>query len=207
MAAFGRCEEEAYEPILGDAGKVFDLGQEKDRAPRALRLLDLGQVVPAGALARRAGRAVDDRTARLGHAQAALPGHAPHAARARPRAVGPASSTSPTAGLLDSTIVRCSGGSPLAQGQSRRGTAGAGTARCSALLAGGGSARRRRRRPTSAAWVAQRPIAPRDVLEVIYARLGIDVAAGLPHPDGTTLPILPPATRGPGSDGPLVELV
>ena len=43
-----KCEKQAYDLILGDAGKVFDLSQEKDDAARPVRPQHLRPVLPRG---------------------------------------------------------------------------------------------------------------------------------------------------------------
>ena len=63
LAASARCEQQAYELILGDGGKVFDLSQEKDELREQYGRNTFGQ---SCLMAR--------------HSQAAFPGHAPAAA-------------------------------------------------------------------------------------------------------------------------------
>ena len=99
-------EEQAYDLILGDAGKVFDLSQEKDETARPLRPQHVRPVLPGGAAAGRARRALRHHQLQgLGHAQAALPDHAPEAAGDWTRAWPRCCRTSSDRGLLDSTIV------------------------------------------------------------------------------------------------------
>ena len=82
VAASDEAEEQAYELILGDAGKVFDLSQEKDDLRDRYGRNTFGQSCLVGAPAGGARRSLHHHQlpGRLGHAQAEFPDHAPQAA-------------------------------------------------------------------------------------------------------------------------------
>ena len=73
--------KQAYDLILGDAGKVFDLSQEKDDVRDRYGRNTFGQsCLVARRLVERGVPYITINYKRLGHAQAALPDHAPQAA-------------------------------------------------------------------------------------------------------------------------------
>ncbi len=79
-----KCEDEAYDLILGDAGKVFDLTQEKDDVRDKYGRSTFGQsCLVARRLIEKGCPLRDDQLQRLGHSQRALPGDAAHAPRTR----------------------------------------------------------------------------------------------------------------------------
>jgi len=55
--------------------------------------------------------------------------------------------------------------------------------------------------------VKDRPVYPQDLIGSIYTQLGIDLNAPLPHPLGTEVRVLPSATEAIGSGGLLKEIV
>jgi hypothetical protein len=81
LTALGECEKQAYDLILGDAGKVFD-SRRKKTPSATLRPQHLRPVLPHGAPARRTRRPYHHHQLQgLGHPQAALPHHAPQTPR------------------------------------------------------------------------------------------------------------------------------
>lgn len=111
-------------------------------------------------------------------------------------------------GLLDSTVVWCSGefgrtprvswGEPWSGGRSHYG-------RCFTALVAGGGFEGGKVVGSSDAYgeaVAERPVYPQDFLGSIYERMGIDPEGELPNPLGKSLTILPP----PSQQGRLHEL-
>ena len=82
IKALAKSEEQAYELILGDGAKLFDLSHGEERSAGPLRPQHVRAVLPDGAAAGRARRPLrHDQLSRLGHAQTAFPGHAPEVAR------------------------------------------------------------------------------------------------------------------------------
>ena len=59
----------------------------------------------------------------------------------------------------------------------------------------------------TAAHVAERPVAPADLLGTFYQLLGIDLNAQLPHPQGFKVPIMPASTEIGPSGGILKEII
>ena len=166
-----KSEKQAYDLILGDGGKVFDLSQEKDDLRDRYGRNTFGQsCLMARRLVERGVPYVTINYKRLGHAQAAFPDHAPQAAGngqghgdaaagpGRPRAAG-------QHGHLVLRRVR-----PHAQGDvgSSPGTAGAGTG--AGVLGAGrrrrvqGRASRRRLGRQGRRAVKDRPVYPCDLL-------------------------------------------
>ena len=77
VKALAESEKQAYELILGDEGKLFDLSTGEERTARPLRPQHVRAVVPDGAAAGRARRPLrHDQLPGLGHPQAAFSGHA-----------------------------------------------------------------------------------------------------------------------------------
>jgi uncharacterized protein (DUF1501 family) len=206
-------EEQAYELILGDAGKLFDLNQEKDEMRdqygrstfgqsclMARRLVEKG--VPYITINYRGWdthknhfQIMNQKLPELDQGLSAL--------------LGDLSSR----GLLDSTVVWCTGEfgrtpkvameSPWNGGRHHFGNA------FSCLLAGGGfnggevvgSTNR------TGEEVDQRPVYPADVIGSIYRQMGIPADASLPHPQGIPTNVVPDESEGVPMGGLLNELV
>ena len=209
-----QCEEKAYDLILGDAGKVFDLTQEKDEVRDRYGRTTFGQSCLAARRLVEDGRALrHDQQRRLGHAQAALRGDAPEAAGARPRHVDAARGPRDQRGLLDSTIVWWSGEfgrTPKVQWEEPW---NGGRSHFGRVLLGGRRRRRLQGRHTSSARptrtaedVAERPVEPHDLLGSMYTQLGIDPDGALPNPRGLDVQVLPPSEKGRGR-GLLTEIM
>ncbi len=202
LAAFGECEREAYEMILGDAGKVFDLSQEsaaiRERYGRntfgqsclmARRLIEKG--VPYVTLNYKGWDT---------HKQ-----HFPTMRRKLPeldRGLATLIADLSERGLLDSTVVwtggefgrtpKVSWESPWNGGRGHWGKA------FSALVAGGGFRGGQVVGATDARGeeVADFPVHPSDLIGSIYELLGIPGEARLPHPEGADVRVIPPSTDG-----------
>lgn len=212
LAPLDACEAKAYDLILGDAGKVFDLSAEpgdlRDRCGRNT----FGQ---SCLVARRlVERGVPYVTINYGGWDT----HKQHFETMRRKLPefdqGLATLLQDLADrrLLDTTIVFARGefgrtpkvqwGEPWNGGRGHYG-------RCfSALVAGGGfrggcvvGAS-----DAHAATVVERPIYPQDLLGSIYELLGIDPEGPLPNPLGRDLKVLPPTASGPGQ-GRLKEIM
>jgi uncharacterized protein (DUF1501 family) len=115
-------------------------------------------------------------------------------------------------GLLDSTIVWCSGEfgrtprvqweAPWNGGRNHWGKV------FSAFVAGGGFKGGQVIGASDAKGeeVKDRPVYPADLLASIYGLLGIDCNARLPHPQGADLRVMPANPDSPKSAGPLREI-
>ncbi|NLF39720.1 DUF1501 domain-containing protein [bacterium] len=193
-----RCEEKAYDMILGDGGKVFDLSDEKDalrdRYGRntfgqsclvARRLVESG--VPCVTINYRGW---DTHKQHFETMQRKLP----------EMDKGMASLLQDLAdrGLLDSTIVWWSGEfgrTPRVQWESPWNGGRGHYGKCfSAVLAGGGfkggcvvGAS-----DSKGEEVADRPVFPQDMIASIYGLLGINPDAPLPNPRGLDVKVLQP---------------
>ena len=206
-------EEEAYELILGDAGKLFDLGQEEEKMRDSYGRNTFGQ---SCLMARRlVEQGVPYITINY-RGWDTHKGHFPIMNRKLPELdqglsalLGDLSGR----GLLDSTIVWCTGEfgrspkvateSPWNGGRHHYGKA------FSALLAGGGFKGGQVVGSTNSTGeeVADRPVYPADVIGSIYGQLGIPADSPLPHPQGTPTFVVPDKSENVPMGGLLKELV
>lgn len=206
---FAASEAKAYDLILGDAGKLFDLAEEgtemRERYGRntfgqsclmARRLVEHG--VPYVTINYRGWdthkqhfRTMQQKLPQMDQGMAAL------------------LEDLDTIGLLDSTIVWWSGEfgrSPKVQWDAPWNGGRSHYGKCfSAVLAGGGF---RGGRVVGASdsrgeEVAERPVQPGDVIRSMYTQLGIDPEGPLPNPRGLDVRVLPAGDGG----GRLHELV
>ncbi len=196
------CEAKAYDLILGDAGKLFDLSQEgeamRDRYGRntfgqsclmARRLVEHG--VPYVTINYRGW---DTHKQHFKSMQKNLPqmdqGMATLFADLHDR------------GLLDSTIVWWSGEfgrSPKIQWNPPWNGGRSHFGRCfSAVLAGGGFQGGQVIGASNATGedVADRAVHPREVIRSMYTQLGIDPEGPLPNPRGLDMQVLPSSEGG-----------
>jgi hypothetical protein len=202
VVANRQAEQQAYELILGDAGKVFDLTQEKDEMRdrygrntfgqsclAARRLVERG--VPYITINYRGGwdthkqnfQVMRQRLPQMDRAMAAL------------------LTDLSERGLLDSTIVWWNGEfgrtpkvmweAPWNGGRGHWGSC------FSALVAGGGfrGGQVLGQSDPRGEEVKDRPVSPADLIGGIYELLGIDLSSKLPHPSGEIRTILPDVTR------------
>ena len=214
VAAMQEAEEQAYELILGDAGKVFDLTQEKQELRDRYGMTTFGQ---SCLVARRlVERSVPYITINY---QGGWDTHKQNFQVMRQRLPqldkGLATLLEDLAarGLLDSTIVWYNGefgrtpkvdwGAPWNGGRGHWGAC------FSALLAGGGFKGGQVIGESDARGqeVKSRPVYPADLIGSIYRQLGIDPAGSLPHPTGIPTRITPTAAEGLPVAGLLKELV
>jgi hypothetical protein len=214
LAALRDCERRAYELILGDAGKVFDLTREPD------------------ALRDRYGRTTFGQSCLLARrlAQVGVPyvtinfkgwdTHKQHFQSMRrmlpelDKGLSTLLSDLDSLGMLGSTLVWCSGEfgrTPKVQWEAPwNGGRGHYGAVFSALLAGGGIRGGRLVGASDARGenVKDRPVSPGDLLATVYGQMGISPDSQLPHPERTGLLAVPPAAEtGIKTDGPLKELL
>lgn len=197
LAASASSEEAAYDLILGDAGKVFDLKQEnaalRDRYGRST----FGQ---SCLMARRlVERGVPYITINYEgwdtHKQ-----HFPIMRRKLPeldKGLGALLEDLAQRGLLDSTIVWCSGEfgrTPRVQWEAPwNGGRGHFGHVFSSLIAGGGFKGGQVLGASDARGeeVRESPVSPAQLVNGIYAQLGIPAEAKLPHPLGRDVPAYP----------------
>jgi hypothetical protein len=213
LAAAEQAETQAYDLILGDGGKVFDLSQEKtelrDRYGRntfgqsclvARRLIERGVPYitindPGWDTHKQNFQVMRRKLPELDKGLASL--FQDLASR----------------GLLDSTIVWCSGEfgrtpkvqweAPWNGGRNHWGSV------FSAVIAGGGFKGGRVIGASDARGeeVKDRPVYPVDLIGSVYELLGIDTNAKLPHPEGLDVRVIPTLADGIKTGGRLREIM
>jgi len=213
LAASDQCEKQAYELILGDGAKVFDLAQEKSEVREQYGKSTFGQ---SCLMARRlVERGVPYVTINYKgwdtHKQ-----HFQAMRRMLPdmdKGMATLLQDLSDRGLLDSTIVWWSGEfgrTPKVQweppwngGRNHYGKV------FSAVIAGGGFKGGRVVGASDATGeeVKDRPVYPVDLIASMYELLGINLEAKLPHPQGLTVSVLPSATEDVSFGGRLKEIM
>lgn len=213
LLALGQCEKDAYDLILGDAGKVFDLADEKSDLRERYGRSTFGQ---SCLMARRlVERGVPYVTINYSgwdtHKQ-----HFQTMNRKLPELdQGMATLLEDLAqrGLLDSTIVWWGGEfgrTPRVQWEPpwSGGRNHYGKVFCSVVAGGGfrgghviGASDK-----TGEA-VADRPVSPADLIGSMYDLLGIDTEATLPHPQGLAVKVMPAGADGIVTGGRLREIM
>lgn len=215
LAAAADAEKQAYDLILGDAGKVFDLSQEKDETRLRYGRGSFGQAcLVARRLVEAGVRYVTVNSPGIGwdtHKD-----HFPLMRQFLPqldKALSSLLNDLSEKGLLDSTIVWCCGEfgrtskiameSPWNGGRHHWGHV------FSALVAGGGfkGGMVVGSSDAKAEYPKDRPVHPADLLGSMYELLGIDPEGTLPHPSGERLPITAAATDGLKLGGRLKEIM
>lgn len=194
------CESQAYDLILGDAGKVFDLSTEKEDVRERYGRNTFGQ---SCLMAR---RLVEKGVPYITINYKGWDTHKQHFQIMRRKLPeldkGLAALLSDLAshGLLDSTIVWCCGEfgrtpkilweAPWNGGRNHFGRV------FSALIAGGGFKGGQVIGASDAHGeeVKERPVSPCDLIGTMYDQLGIDTGAKLPHPQGLDVRVSPPDT-------------
>jgi hypothetical protein len=199
LAALAQCESDAYEMILGDSGKVFDLSQEKDELRERYGRNTFGQ---SCLMARRlVERGVPYVTINYKgwdtHKQ-----HFPIMRRKLPeldRGLATLLQDLAERGLLDQTVVWTGGEfgrTPKVQWEAPwNGGRGHWGKAFSALVAGGGFKGGQVVGSTDARGeeVASSPLHPSELIGQIYTQLGIPGDAKLPHPEGRDVRVMPDA--------------
>jgi hypothetical protein len=206
-------EQQAYELILGDAGKLFDLSQEKEEMRERYGRNTFGQ---SCLMAR---RLVEKGVPFITINYKGWDTHKQHFQimnRKLPELdQGLATLLADLAehGLLESTVVWCTGEfgrtpkvateSPWNGGRHHFGKV------FSSLLAGGGFKGGQVLGKSNATGeeVAERPVYPADVIGSIYGQLGIPAEAPLPHPQGTPTFVVPSKDEKVPMGGLLKELI
>jgi len=213
LAASREAEEQAYELILGDAGKVFDLSQEKDELRERYGRNTFGQSCLV------ARRLVERGVPYVTINYRGWDTHKQHFQLMRRQLPeldkGMATLLQDLAerGLLDATIVWWSGEfgrTPRVQWESPwNGGRGHYGPVFSAVVAGGGFKGGRVVGASDAKGeeVRDRPVYPADLIASVYELLGIDPEANLPHPMGQPARVTPAAAEGVTMGGRLQEIM
>ena len=207
------CEEKAYDLILGDAGKIFDLSQEKDEVRDRYGRNWFGQ---ACLMAR---RLVERGVPYVTINYKGWDTHKRHFEIMRQRLPemdrGMATLLQDLAdrGLLASTIVWWSGEfgrTPKIQWEApwKGGRGHYGKCFC-AVVAGGGFKGGHVVGASDAKGeeVAQRPVHPEDLIGSMYELLGIDPDGPLPNPRGLAVQVMPSSREGVAGSGRLKEIM
>jgi hypothetical protein len=214
VAALAQCEKEAYDLILGDAGKVFELGQEKDELRdrygrntfgqsclMARRLVERG--VPYITINYKGGW--DTHKQNFQTMRRKLP--------EMDKGMATLLQDLSDHGLLDSTIVWWGGEfgrTPKVQWEApwNGGRGHYGQVFCS-VVAGGGFKGGQVVGASDAKGeaVKERPVYPCDLIASAYELLGIDTTAKLPHPQGLPVQVAPAAGEGVQTGGRLREIM
>ncbi|MBM3498593.1 MAG: DUF1501 domain-containing protein [Armatimonadetes bacterium] len=213
FAELDRCEESAYDLILGDARKLFDLNTEPAETREAYGRNTFGQ---SCLMAR---RLVEAGMPYVTINYKGWDTHKQHFETMRRRLPemdkGLATLLQDLAarGLLDTTIVWWSGEfgrSPRVSWEAPWNGGRQHWGQCfSAVLAGGGFRGGQVVGASNATGeeVAERPVYPLDVIGSIYELLGIDPQGPLPNPLGLDTTVLPTATEGVKAGGRLKEIM
>lgn len=207
------CEQQAYDLILGDAGKVFDLSQEKDALRDQYGRTSFGQ---SCLLAR---RLVERGVPYVTINYKGWDTHKQHFQAMRrnlpvmDKGMATLLQDLKDRGLLDSTIVWWGGEfsrTPKVQWEApwNGGRNHHGKSLCH-LVAGGGFKGGHVVGSTTATGeeVKERPIYPTDLIGSMYELLGIDGEAKLPHPQGLDVRVMPVKTEGLATGGRLTEIM
>ncbi len=206
------CEEQAYDLILGDAGKVFDLSQEQDEVREAYGRNTFGQSCLC------ARRLVERGVPYVTINYRGWDTHKKHFETMRQKlpemdkAMATLLRDLSDRGLLDSTIVWWSGEfgrkpkidwkPPWNGGRGHYGHV------FSAVVAGGGFKGGHVVGASDAKgeYVKDRPVYPMDLLATMYDLLGIDTDAKLPHPQNRDVFVTPREWENVDSGGRLEEI-
>jgi uncharacterized protein (DUF1501 family) len=213
MAASEQCEKQAYDLILGDGAKVFDLSQEK------AELRDRYGRTTFGQSCLMARRLVERGVPYVTINYKGWDTHKQHFQAMRrklpelDKGLATLLQDLSERGLLESTIVWCCGEfgrtpriqwePPWSGGRGHYGMV------FSALVAGGGFKGGRVVGASDARGeqVKERPVYPCDLIGSMYELLGIDPEAKLPHPQGLMVRATPSAAEGAKTGGRLVEIM
>lgn len=207
------CEEKAYDLILGDAGKVFDLSQEPEELRNRYGRSTFGQ---SCLMAR---RLVASGVPYVTINYQGWDTHKRHFETMRRKLpemdAGMATLLQDLSdrGLLDSTIVWWSGEfgrTPKVQWEAPWNGGRGHYGKCfSAILAGGGFKGGQVVGATDAKGenVVDRPVYPRDLMGSMFELLGIDPEGPLPNPRGLNVKVMPLVEEGAKSGGRLKEIV
>lgn len=213
LEAMTKTRDEAYDLILGDSGRVFDLNTEKDTLRTSYGRSTFGQ---SCLMAR---RLVEKGVPYVTINHGGWDTHRLHFEEMRrklpelDRGLATLLTDLKDHGLLDSTIVWCCGEfgrtprvaweAPWNGGRHHFGQV------FSVFLAGGGfnGGTVVGTTDATAESVKDRPVTPGDFMGSLYEQLGIDPEGQLPHPQGLEVRITPPPGDGPKGGGRLKEVM
>lgn len=213
LAALNKCEDQAYDLILGDGAAVFDLSQESDELRERYGMTTFGQSCLA------ARRLVECGVPFITINYEGWDTHKNNFTTMRmklpemDKAMATLLEDLAERGLLDSTVVWWSGEfgrTPKIQWEPPyNGGRGHWGSVFSALVAGGGfkGGRVVGNSDAKGEQVRERPVYPCDLIASIYQRLGMDPEAPLPHPFGKTVRATPTAADGVPMGGRLTEIM
>lgn len=213
IAALDQCEKQAYDLILGDAGKVFDLSEEKDELRERYGRTSFGQSCLV------ARRLVERGVPYVTINYKGWDTHKQHFQTMRrklpelDKGMATLLQDLSDRGLLDSTIVWWGGEfgrKPKVQWEAPwNGGRGHYGKVFSTVVAGGGFKGGRVVGASDAKGeeVKDRPVTPVDLIASMYELLGIDTKAKLPHPQGLDVSIIPSKAGSFSTDGLLKEIV
>lgn len=213
LKALYQTEDQAYELILGDAGKLFDLSQEKDELRERYGRNTFGQ---SCLMAR---RLVEKGVPYITINYKGWDTHKQHFQTMRrklpelDKGLGTLLRDLSERGLLDSTIVWCCGEfgrTPRVQWEAPwNGGRGHHGKVFSALVAGGGFKGGHVIGASDAKGdeVKDRPVYPPDLLGSMYELMGIATDAILPHPMGQVARVTPTEAEGVKVAGRLTEIM
>ena len=207
------CEEQAYDMILGDAAKLFELGMEADAVREQYGRNTFGQsCLMARRLVERGVKYVainykgwDTHKQHFEIMKRKLP-ELDHGLATLLRELQ-------ERGLLDTTIVWCCGEfgrTPRVQWEAPWNGGRGHYGECFAALVAGGGFKGGRVVGASDArgeHVAQRPVYPHDVIGSMYELLGIDPDGLLPHPAGLNVRVTPAPEEVARGGGRLKEIL
>jgi hypothetical protein len=208
-----KAEAQAYDLILGDAGKVFDLAQEKDDLRDRYGRTTFGQACLV------ARRLVERGVPYITINYKGWDTHKQHFQTMRrklpelDKGLATLLQDLSDHGLLQSTIVWCCGEfgrTPRVQWEPPwNGGRGHYGRVFSALVAGGGfkGGHVVGESDAKAESVKDRPVYPVDLIASMYELLGIDPDGKLPHPQGTDVRVMPTADDGTKMGGRLKEIM
>jgi len=201
---FDACEAKAYDMILGDAGKLFDLSTEKQETRDRYGMNTLGQ---SCLMAR---RLVEQGVPYITINAKGWDTHKQHFEAMRKRLpeldLGLASLLEDLAqrGLLESTLIWCGGEfgrTPKVQWESPWNGGRGHYGNCfSTLVAGGGfkGGQVLGASDKTGSEVAERAVHPAELLGTMCSLLGIDPDRRLPNPRNIEATIMPPVANGTG---------
>ncbi len=208
-----KCEKQAYDLILGDAGKVFDLSGEKKELREQYGLTTFGQSCLV------ARRLVERGVPYVTINSRGWDTHKQHFQAMRrklpelDKGMATLLQDLSDRGLLESTIVWCSGEfgrTPKVQWEAPwNGGRGHYGKVFSAVVAGGGfkGGHVIGASDEKAENVKERPVYPVDLIASMYELLGIDPEAKLPHPQGLTVQVTPSPSDDVKTGGRLREIM
>ncbi len=213
LATLNECDNQAYDLILGDAGKVFDLSQENEALRESYGRTTFGQ---SCLLARRlVEKGVPYTTINYGGWDTHK-GHFQTMQRKLPeldRGLATLLQDLSDRGLLESTIVWCCGEfgrTPKVQWEPPwNGGRGHYGKVFSVLIAGGGfkGGQLVGSSTEKGEEVEDRPVYPVDLIGSMYDLLGIDANGKLPHPQGQLATVLCTSDKDTPSGGRLNEIM